>query len=135
MDCSRFVQNVMRNMGVSISRTTQTQKDEGQPVSFNNMEPGDCIYYDGHVVMFIGNGRIIHASSTAGKVVEANVYGRNTIITIRRFLNSINEFVFDPVFYADKYPDLKNAFGYDSGALRKHYLEYGIKRKTRMYYI
>ena len=81
------------------------------------------------------NGRIIHASSTTGKFVEANVYEKNTIITIRRFLNTINEFIFDPVFYADKYPDLKNVFGYDSGALRKHYLEYGIKRKTRMYYI
>ena len=52
MDCSRFAQNVKRNMGVSISRTTQTPKDEGQPVSFDNMEPGDCIYYEGHVVMF-----------------------------------------------------------------------------------
>ena len=95
MDCSRFVQNVMRNMGVSISRSTHTQKNEGRSVGFNEMQPGDCIYYNGHVVMFIGNGRIIHASSTAGKVVEANVYGRNTIITIRRFLNSINEF--DPI--------------------------------------
>ena len=73
MDCSRFVQNVMREMGVSISRTTHTQKNEGQSVNFNNMQPGDCIYYNGHVVMYIGNGNIIHASSTKGQVVEQGI--------------------------------------------------------------
>ena len=125
MDCSRFVQNVMRIMGVSISRTTHTQKNEGQPVNFNEMEPGDCIYYDGHVVMYIGNGRIIHASSRAGKVVESDLLDVNKIITIRRFL-LINEFVFDPQFYASKYSDLRNAFGKDENELRKHYLNYGI---------
>ena len=125
MDCSRFVQNVMRNMGVSISRTTQTQKNEGIPVNFNEMEPGDCIYYDGHVVMYIGNGTIIHASSSAGKVSERNVYDRHKIITIRRFL-LINEFVFDPGFYASKYSDIRNAFRNDANAMRQHYINQGI---------
>ena len=100
MDCSKFVQNVMREMGVSISRTTHTQKNEGQAINYNNMQPGDCIYYNGHVVMFIGNGRIIHASSTAGKVVEGNIYDTKNIITIRRFLQGGNDnsLVFDARF-------------------------------------
>ena len=51
----------MRDMGISISRSTQTQKNEGQSVNFNNIQPGDCIYYDDHVVMYIENGKIIHA--------------------------------------------------------------------------
>ena len=88
MDCSKFVQNVMRDMGISISRTTQTQKNEGQPINFNHMVPGDCIYYKGHVVMFIGNGRIIHASPKG--VVETNLYDTKNIITIRRFLSNNN---------------------------------------------
>lgn len=129
MDCSRFVQNVMREMGVSISRSTHTQKNEGQAVNFNDMIPGDCIYYDGHVVMYIGNGRIIHASGSAGKVTEGNVYGRDKIITIRRFLQGggINEFVFDPGFYSNKYSDIRNAFGNNYSAMMNHYLTYGIK--------
>jgi hypothetical protein len=35
--------------------------------------------------------------------------------------------VFDPRKYADAYPDLKNAFGYDEDKLKKHYYEYGIR--------
>ena len=126
MDCSRFVQNVMRKMGVAISRTTHTQKNEGTPVNINDMQPGDCIYYDGHVVMYIGNGRIIEASSVKGKVAEGDLR-RNKIITIRRFLKGmLDEFVFDPGFYVNKYPDLRRAFGNDSSSLRNHYLNYGI---------
>lgn len=34
--------------------------------------------------------------------------------------------VIDTQYYADKYPDLKAAFGYDSKALVQHYLQYGI---------
>lgn len=34
-------------------------------------------------------------------------------------------------YYADKYPDLKNAFGYDSDALYKHYLDYGRSEGRR----
>ena len=84
MDCSKFIQNVMRDMGVSISRSTSTQKNEGQSINFNNMQPGDCIYYSGHVVMFIGNGTIIHASPKG--VEERNLYDTKNIKTIRRFL-------------------------------------------------
>ena len=127
MDCSKFVQNVMREMGVTISRSTSTQRNEGQAVNYDNMQPGDCIYYDGHVVMFIGNGNIIHASPNG--VVERNIYDTKNIITIRRFLTSgdlCNPLVFDPIFYSNKYPDLKNAFGNDVNALRNHYLNYGI---------
>lgn len=41
--------------------------------------------------------------------------------------NNVGDPLFDPVFYADKYPDLKDAFGYDEGALYNHFLTYGIK--------
>ncbi len=35
--------------------------------------------------------------------------------------------IFDYKFYADKYPDLKAAFGYDEGALKNHWLTDGIR--------
>ena len=122
MDCSKFVQNVMREMGVSISRSTHTQKNEGQSVNFNNMQPGDCIYYDGHVVMFIGNGSIIHASSSKGQVVEQGIYDTKNIITIRRFItNKIDvSSIADLDLYNSLHVDLQKAFRGDKNSLRNH---------------
>lgn len=132
MDCSRFVQNVMRDMGVSISRTTHTQKNEGRPVNFNDMQPGDCIYYNGHVVMFIGSGRIIHASPKG--VVETNIYDRQNIVTIRRFLSGINctnildvSSIKDLDLYSALHQDLQNAFHGNHNSLNKHLYNYGLK--------
>ena len=34
--------------------------------------------------------------------------------------------VFDARAYADKYPDVREAFGYDEEALLQHYLTFGI---------
>ena len=143
MDCSRFVQNVMREMGVSISRSTHTQKNEGQPVNFNNMQPGDCIYYDGHVVMFIGNGSIIHASSSKGQVVEQGIYDTKNIITIRRFLrngggggNITNKLdvssIADLDLYNSLHVDLQKAFRGNKNSLRNHLYQYGL-REGRIY--
>ena len=134
MDCSRFVQNVMREMGVSISRSTHTQKNEGQPVNFNNMQPGDCIYYDGHVVMFIGNGSIIHASSSKGQVVEQGIYDTKNIITIRRFItNKIDvSSIADLDLYNSLHVDLQKAFRGNKNSLRNHLYQYGL-REGRIY--
>jgi len=140
MDCSRFVQNVMNDMGISISRSTHTQKNEGRSVGFNEMQPGDCIYYNGHVVMFIGNGRIIHASPRG--VVEQNIYDTRNIVTIRRFLsgnnpnpihiqNNNNQLNVSSITNLDLYnalhPDLQKAFGGNHGALKNHLDTYGLK--------
>ena len=43
------------------------------------------------------------------------------------FTGTIDEF--DYVAYADRYPDLKNAFGYDKEALYKHYITFGINER------
>lgn len=39
--------------------------------------------------------------------------------------------VVDPIYYADQYADLRRAFGYDDFALKKHWLENGIKEGRR----
>jgi hypothetical protein len=58
-------------------------KGAGCAVRFDDIEPGDLLYYSGvaagvgssghHVVMYVGNGRIIHAAGTAYGVIESNV--------------------------------------------------------------
>lgn len=39
--------------------------------------------------------------------------------------------VFDPTYYANKYPDLKKAFGTDASKLFNHFLTYGMKEKRQ----
>lgn len=41
-------------------------------------------------------------------------------------INSPADYAFDYIYYADTYPDLKAAFGYNEAALRNHWLTYGI---------
>lgn len=41
------------------------------------------------------------------------------------------KWVFNPIYYADKYPDLKAAFGYDGAKLFNHFTTYGMKEKRQ----
>lgn len=43
------------------------------------------------------------------------------------FTGTIDEFNY--IAYADRYPDLKDAFGYDKEALYEHYITYGINER------
>ena len=135
MDCSKFVQNVMRNMGINISRSTSTQRNEGQYVNFNEMQPGDCIYYNDHVVMYIGSGRIIHASPKG--VVETNLYDRNNIQTIRRFLPTEFgiSFIADFDLYHSLNSDLQNVFHGNHDSLRNHLFDNGLKEGRAFSYV
>ncbi len=84
-DCSGFVQAVYSAFGVSLPRTSYSQSTVGTAVSYSDAQPGDIIYYGGHVGIYIGNGQIVHASTqrTGIKVSPATYRG---IVTIRRVL-------------------------------------------------
>lgn len=67
-DCSGFTQSVFRDNGISIPRTSRTQAIGGRRISIDKMQPGDLIFYDkngtiNHVGIYIGNGKVIAASS------------------------------------------------------------------------
>jgi cell wall-associated NlpC family hydrolase len=67
-DCSGFTQSVFRDNGISIPRTSRTQAINGRRISIDEMQPGDLIFYAkngtiNHVGIYIGNGKIIAASS------------------------------------------------------------------------
>jgi cell wall-associated NlpC family hydrolase/SH3-like domain-containing protein len=67
-DCSGFTQSVFRDKGISIPRTSRSQATGGRRVSIDNMQPGDLIFYEkngtiNHVALYIGNGKVISASS------------------------------------------------------------------------
>ena len=84
-DCSGFVWAVYKNFGYSLPRTSYAQSGAGRSVSYSEAQPGDIIYYGGHVGIYIGNGRIVHASTErTGIKTESATY--RSIITIRRIL-------------------------------------------------
>lgn len=64
-DCSGLMYWAYQQIGKSIPRTSQAQLAGGTPVSRDQLQPGDIIgFYPGitHVGMYVGNGKIIHAS-------------------------------------------------------------------------
>lgn len=82
-DCSGFVMSVYKHFGYNLPRTSYAQSTVGRAVSYSEAQPGDIIYYGGHVGIYIGNGQIVHASTErTGIKVTAATY--RSIVTIRR---------------------------------------------------
>lgn len=69
-DCSGFTRGVYKHFGYNLPRVARDQASVGKKVSFNNLQPGDLVFYSGnggrsitHVALYIGNGKIIHAQT------------------------------------------------------------------------
>jgi cell wall-associated NlpC family hydrolase len=69
-DCSGLVQFVYAHFGIPLPRTTYGQFGRGRRVSRWGLRPGDLVFFDGvgHVGMYVGNGRFIHAPHTGTRV-------------------------------------------------------------------
>jgi cell wall-associated NlpC family hydrolase len=70
-DCSGLVAFVYGQLGVSLPHHAADQYNYGVPVSRDQLEPGDLVFFDGlgHVGIYIGGGQFIHAPHT-GDVVK-----------------------------------------------------------------
>lgn len=70
-DCSGLVQWAWARAGVALPRTTYAQRDAARPVTLEELQPGDLVFYFGtsHMGLYIGDGQVIHAPSS-GKRVE-----------------------------------------------------------------
>ncbi len=68
-DCSGFTHLVYENFGYTLSYTPAGQSEQGHRIELSELQPGDLLFYSnnikylGHVAMYIGNGKIIHAAS------------------------------------------------------------------------
>ena len=75
-DCSGFTRYVFAKQGIQLPRTSREQARVGQGVAldFAAFAPGDLLLFAepgeaiSHVAIYVGDGRIIHASSAAGEV-------------------------------------------------------------------
>lgn len=77
-DCSGFMQYVFGQFGYSINRTATAQLQNGYYVSYDEMQPGDIVYFGygssaSHVGLYIGNGNFVHAQSSATGVVISSL--------------------------------------------------------------
>ncbi|WP_310605315.1 C40 family peptidase [Anaerosporobacter sp.] len=85
-DCSGFVMSVYKNFGFSLPRTSSEQGVTGKKIaSISQAQPGDLIAYYGHIGIYIGDGKLIHASSPESGIIISNVNYRK-IKSIRRIL-------------------------------------------------
>lgn len=85
-DCSGFTSYVYAHFGISIPSFSGAQRSCGQEVSYANAQAGDLICYAGHVAIYMGGGKIVHAKGTAYGIVGNDNATYNTIITVRRLL-------------------------------------------------
>ena len=84
-DCSGFVWAVYNHFGYSLPRSSYAQSSAGKGISYSEAQPGDIIYYGGHVGIYIGNGQIVHASTErTGIKTQSATY--RSIITVRRIV-------------------------------------------------
>ena len=76
-DCSGFVQYVLKQNGITLPRTTSEQVKAGTAISKSDLQPGDLVFLQNtykagvsHVGIYIGDGKMIHASSSKGVTIS-----------------------------------------------------------------
>jgi cell wall-associated NlpC family hydrolase len=79
-DCSGLVQYVAAALHIRLPRTARQQAHVGDaiPADTSRLLPGDLLTFGNgktvsHIGIYVGDGRMIHASTAAGKVIETKL--------------------------------------------------------------
>jgi len=98
IDCSALVQRFFRPLGVELPRTAREQFRLGTPVDPAALATGDLLFfhtyapYASHVGIYLGEGRMLHASPRSHRVVISaieNSYFRQRLLGARRLLDHV----------------------------------------------
>lgn len=88
-DCSGFVMSVFAQFGYELPRVAAAQCAASQKKSAEEIEVGDLVFYgDGgidHVALYIGDGKIVHAS-TAATGIKVSDYNYRTPAAVGTFV-------------------------------------------------
>ena len=85
-DCSGFIGSIYRSFGYKLPRSSSELRSAGRKVSYSQKQPGDIICYNGHVAMYIGNGKIVHASSRKTGIKISQRANYRSIVCVRRIV-------------------------------------------------
>ena len=81
-DCSGLIQYVMGALRLNVPRTAKQQAKSGLAIKrdTSRLQPGDILTFGkgkkgsvSHVGIYVGDGRYVHASSVAGRVIESSI--------------------------------------------------------------
>lgn len=95
-DCSGLTMYAYKNFGVNLSHSATAQSKTGQKVSRANLQPGDLVFFTnyrtnkgiGHVGIYIGNNKFVHASTEKTGVITSSIsgdYARRYVTATRIF--------------------------------------------------
>ena len=95
-DCSGLTYYIYKQNGITIPRTSREQSNFGTTVSKSNLQPGDLLFFstDGsggvsHVGIYVGNGQMVHVSSSKNSVISTSIntsYWQKAYIRAKRVL-------------------------------------------------
>ncbi len=111
MDCSSFVQKVYRMAGVELPRTARYQAQLGIYIDKKDLKPGDLLFFQtyakfpSHVGIYIGNNKMIHASSAAKRIVISDI---EKDYYLRHFLYAKRIFLYNPDIVLNSEAEIKN---------------------------
>ena len=92
IDCSAYVQRVFRYFSIDLPRTAREQFKAGVKISKRELRIGDLLFfktyarYPSHVGIYIGEGKMIHASSRSKKVTISSI---NDPYYVRRYIGAV----------------------------------------------
>lgn len=84
-DCSGFTMAVYKKFGYSLYHNAYQQLKDTKKVKMKNIKPGDLIFYGSskkncsHVALYIGNGKIVHASTESTGIIVSDYNYRKSV--------------------------------------------------------
>lgn len=92
-DCSGFTQSIFKNFNIAINRTSSSQYSNGVAITVSELRAGDLVFFGyggsiSHVAIYIGDNKIIHASTSSTGIIISSLYdkGNKPFIGCRRIL-------------------------------------------------
>jgi cell wall-associated NlpC family hydrolase len=76
-DCSGLLLYAFGEAGIELPRSSRDQYRAGAPVEALAAEPGDLVFYPGHISIYLGNGLIVHSPQSGQDVEVRTVFERS----------------------------------------------------------